>query len=241
MANEAKRPTRRIRTHKDGTKSADFEARILSAATQLFGEKGYAGTTMTAIAKAVGIDQSSLYYWFPSKDALLDRILVETNAAGRFGAVEGDLADAPAYLYALAYCDTLNLCLMPVDYFDLESAASKGGARFKGFFESYEQLAHHVHAAIVRGVEAGQLVSVDPWMSALSFLVVNEGVQHRYHQMKNGFDPLRELLEGSLETHMPETYAHLAARDGLSMLVEELGSIDQARKIAEDNGWLSGR
>ena len=239
VAGETMKPKRRSRVHKDGSKSADFESEIVEVATRLFGEKGYAGTTMTAIAKAVGIDQSSLYYWFPSKDALLDRILCESNAAGSFDVAEGEDADAAAYLYALAYCDTLNLCRMPIDYFELELAASKGGTRFKSFFASYEQLAQRVHEVIARGVASGQLVSDDPWMSALSFLVVNEGVQHRYHQMKKGFDPFHDLFEGSFETRSAEAYAHLAARDGLSMLVMELSSIDQARDRAQARGWLA--
>lgn len=238
MANGTKKPTRRSRVHRDGTKSADFEGKIVAAATRLFGEKGYGGTTMTAIAKAVGIDQSSLYYWFPSKDALIDRILSDSNAAGFFEVDEEKSADTSAYLYALAFRDTLNLCRMPIDYFELEMAASKGGARFASFFASYEQLAHRVHDVIARGAAAGQLVSDDPWMSALSFLVVNEGVQHRYHQMKKGFDPFHDLLEDCLETRSAEAYAHLAARDGLSMLVEDLASIDGARDRAAAQGWL---
>jgi TetR/AcrR family transcriptional regulator, cholesterol catabolism regulator len=44
---------------------------ILDAATRLFGEKGYAGTTMRDIAGAVGILPGSLYAHIESKEALL--------------------------------------------------------------------------------------------------------------------------------------------------------------------------
>lgn len=240
MANERKKAVRRARVHRDGTKSADFEAKIIAEAARLFDEKGYAGTTMTAIAHAVGIDQSSLYYWFPSKTSLLDRILRESNAADSFDADGTEPRDdAAAYLYALAYRDTLNLCRMPVDYFELEFAASKAGKQVGGFFESYERLARRVHDVIVEGVAAKQLISDDPWKSALSFLVVNEGVQHRYHQMNKGFDVFHDLSQGNFQAGSAEEYAHLAARDGLAMLVEDLGSIDRARDRARESGWIS--
>jgi Transcriptional regulator len=48
---------------------------IFSAATRLFGERGYTGTTMRDIAKAVGILPGSLYAHIQSKDAVLLEII----------------------------------------------------------------------------------------------------------------------------------------------------------------------
>jgi AcrR family transcriptional regulator len=48
---------------------------IFSAATRLFGERGYTGTTMRDIAKAVGILPGSLYAHIESKDAVLLEII----------------------------------------------------------------------------------------------------------------------------------------------------------------------
>jgi AcrR family transcriptional regulator len=50
------------------------EERILEAATALFYEKGYHGTTMREVAAAVGIKAGSLYNHFPGKEDLLFRI-----------------------------------------------------------------------------------------------------------------------------------------------------------------------
>ena len=44
---------------------------VLEAAARLFAERGFAGTSMRDIAKAVGMLPGSLYYHFPSKSALL--------------------------------------------------------------------------------------------------------------------------------------------------------------------------
>ena len=54
--------------------SAAREA-IFAAATRLFGERGYSGTTMRDIAKAVGILPGSLYAHIESKEAVLVEII----------------------------------------------------------------------------------------------------------------------------------------------------------------------
>jgi TetR/AcrR family transcriptional regulator, cholesterol catabolism regulator len=48
---------------------------IFAAATQLFGERGYTGTTMRDIARAVGILPGSLYAHIQSKEAVLLEII----------------------------------------------------------------------------------------------------------------------------------------------------------------------
>jgi TetR/AcrR family transcriptional regulator len=232
----AAKTTRRSRTHRDGTRSDDFRSDIVRAAAKLFGEEGYAGTTMSAIARAVGIDQSSLYYWFSSKDDILNAVIDLSNDTADFAGPERADFSSAAFLYALSYRDTLNLCQMPVDYSELEMAANKDRKKFAHFFESYEHLAEVAHDAIRDGAEKGELISDDPWMSALSLLVMGEGIQHRYHRMLQGDDPFRTRLG---LTRQPADYAHLAARNSLAMLLHDLADIDVARADAERAGWLS--
>lgn len=61
----------------------DVRAQILGAATRLFAAQGYGGTSLSAIADAVGIRKASLLYHFSSKDALhqavLDNLLSHWN------------------------------------------------------------------------------------------------------------------------------------------------------------------
>lgn len=45
---------------------------ILDTAMRLFYEKGYEKTSMTDIAKAIGVAQGLCYRYFPSKEALFD-------------------------------------------------------------------------------------------------------------------------------------------------------------------------
>jgi len=53
----------------------DMRARILVAATRLFAARGFDGTSVQAVASAVGIRKASLLYHFPSKDALRRAVL----------------------------------------------------------------------------------------------------------------------------------------------------------------------
>jgi TetR/AcrR family transcriptional regulator, cholesterol catabolism regulator len=83
----------------DGHETAKSAGRpreyILEAATRLFSQKGYTGTTMRDIAKAVGVLPGSLYAHIEGKEGLLLEI-VETGI-DRFLAVEENLSgDTPA-------------------------------------------------------------------------------------------------------------------------------------------------
>jgi AcrR family transcriptional regulator len=62
------------KTRKNGHSGHPREI-ILDAATQLFSEKGYAGTTMRDIAKAVGVLPGSLYAHIEAKEVLLLEIV----------------------------------------------------------------------------------------------------------------------------------------------------------------------
>jgi AcrR family transcriptional regulator len=49
---------------------------ILDAALHVFAEKGYFGSTLRDIATAVGVRESALYNYFPSKEALFEALIL---------------------------------------------------------------------------------------------------------------------------------------------------------------------
>lgn len=57
--------------------------RILQTALALFAEKGYAGTSMSDIAGALGLSKAALYRHYESKQAILDRIVARMEARDR--------------------------------------------------------------------------------------------------------------------------------------------------------------
>src|SRR5512145_3028219 len=48
---------------------------LLDAALELFAEKGYFGTSLRDIARAVGVRESALYNYFPSKESLFEAVV----------------------------------------------------------------------------------------------------------------------------------------------------------------------
>lgn len=54
-----------------------FKKKICEITNKLFVEKGYDKTTTRDIARAVGINNSGLYYYFENKETILYRILIE--------------------------------------------------------------------------------------------------------------------------------------------------------------------
>jgi AcrR family transcriptional regulator len=56
---------------------ADRRAEIIAKATDAFVAAGYAGTSMSDLARAVGVQKASLYHHFPSKEALFVACVTE--------------------------------------------------------------------------------------------------------------------------------------------------------------------
>jgi AcrR family transcriptional regulator len=96
----------------------EVRSRILSAAEQVFAERGYAGATTREIAERAGIGKRMLFYYYPNKEtvyrAVLERIIAglvaiyqdTRNEPGPIG-----LADA---IEAITYFTAQNLPAMKV-------------------------------------------------------------------------------------------------------------------------------
>lgn len=61
----------------ENAQSLDRRAKILATATDLFLAHGFAGTSMAALARAVGIQKASLYHHFTSKEDLFIACVTE--------------------------------------------------------------------------------------------------------------------------------------------------------------------
>lgn len=95
-----------------GREGVDPREEILDAAAGLFTTVGYAGTTTRAVAAAAGLQQPSLFHYFPSKEDLLAELLDRTvePAIGFLGWLDRQEVAPDVRLYALAWRDTENLC-----------------------------------------------------------------------------------------------------------------------------------
>lgn len=92
--------------------STDTRQRILGVALELFGERGYAGSSIADITHRLGISKAALYHHFAAKDDILQALLTEPvarfrrlagTAAGRpAGELLGAILDTTAELYAVS-------------------------------------------------------------------------------------------------------------------------------------------
>jgi len=91
------------------TKTPD---KILEASRRLFNEKGYAATSLSEIAAAVGISQGNLTYHFPAKSDLAVRIAQDAReslrarrAIERKGAIADDYVDHLLFAMGLTWAN----------------------------------------------------------------------------------------------------------------------------------------
>ncbi len=88
----AKKPTPARKSAVPGPAEGGLrEEQLVTIAANLFAQKGYEGTSLRDIAEQAGITKAALYYWFPEKEALFQRVV-----AGRMAALVERVAEAVA-------------------------------------------------------------------------------------------------------------------------------------------------
>jgi AcrR family transcriptional regulator len=65
----------------DPDKHAARRGQILNAAIQCFAERGFHQTSTAQICAAAGMSPGNLFHYFPSKDAIIEAIVLEDSAA----------------------------------------------------------------------------------------------------------------------------------------------------------------
>src|ERR1700741_5677487 len=79
-----KSPVRRDTAAGDtASKSARTRRRILNAAAHVLSVKGYAGTRLSDVADYAELQAPAIYYYFPSRDDLIEEVMYAGSAAMR--------------------------------------------------------------------------------------------------------------------------------------------------------------
>lgn len=71
-------------------------ADIVARAVELFAEQGFGGLGIRGLAKAVGMAKSSIYYYFPTKEALIEAV-IEAVVAQDVASLEGAAGSAGSF------------------------------------------------------------------------------------------------------------------------------------------------
>jgi len=75
--------------------SPEARARVLRGALDCVTRQGFAGTTVTDVARAAGVSRASVYRWFPGGRDEIFAATVAAEVARFYGAMAAAVADAP--------------------------------------------------------------------------------------------------------------------------------------------------
>lgn len=204
-------------------------ARIVNAATKLFSEKGYAQTTMSDIARACGLQQSSLYYWFRNKEGLLQETLLVNRAPLDFIAEVGAGSGSPAVkLYRLLRFDTMQLALSPIDFNEIQRIAHDQRSEFAQFWTDYERLRQWVADLIAAAIGEGKFVECDRDETAGLLLNFDEGAQKRTRLHTDEGDRVEEAIRVAEQVAVISVRGLLRRPSDISRVTAQAAQFDDA-------------
>lgn len=192
---------------KTRAKSQETRNKIIAVAIGLFRAKGYARTSMSEIARQAGVDPSSFYYYFASKEAH------SSNRA--------------AQLYALIAFDVVHKCELPFDFWELETIANENPSGFEAFFDRYRKLYRTLITIIERGIEEGVFHERPADEQTVVILSTNEGLQHHYHA-KHRKELILEASGYSVRDYTPEDIASMTGESILPSLMKSPSELEDA-------------
>ena len=172
-------PRRVGRPRATGATASDDPAEdILRAAAGLFATRGFVGTSTAQIAAAVGLRQSAIFHWFPSKDAILEALFSRGWDRSLTYFAEVDALHLPAAVklcmclsYDAAFVagaePYLKLMIVPPELHQ---------PRFGKLLDKRRRLIGCLERFIARAIEEGDFRPVDPSRAANMVLAVDEVV-----------------------------------------------------------------
>ena len=195
---------------KTRAKSQETRNKIIAVAIGLFRAKGYARTSMSEIARQAGVDPSSFYYYFASKEALIESILNPNERIPTAEDLETHSSNRAAQLYALIAFDVVHKCELPFDFWD-----------------RYRKLYRTLSTIIERGIEEGVFHERPADEQTVVILSTNEGLQHHYHA-KHRKELILEASGYSVRDYTPEDIASMTGESILPSLMKSPSELEDA-------------
>ncbi|MDE1948030.1 MAG: TetR family transcriptional regulator [Burkholderiales bacterium] len=177
------------------------EAQLLAIARRLFAQKGFDATALRDIAEAAQITKAALYYYFPNKDALYERVVIESMDA-LLADVQAAVARAPtptekvrAFLHASADSmeERRDQWVAGSNAFWQAGATGRRGLALRQR-DDYEKL---LRACIESGIACGELRPVNPALAG-RLLLSGLNQMSRWHR-PGGLLRAREVIDQYLD------------------------------------------
>ena len=180
---------------------------ILDTAEYLFADKGYRGTTISDIAKKIGVAQGMLYYYFKSKEEILESLINRQSTS-----FMPEIKDI-AYSKSIASPRKIELVISTL----LQGVQYKGGL-FLDLLQDEQQL--HIKYRISRHCN----LSLTPWL----LKIITEGTEKQYFHVPHPQTALDyiliiiDLLIATLTEKLPAELLSLRLRMAESLIEKTL-------------------
>ena len=172
--------------------------RVLDAAVESFGTRGYDATSLDALAAEIGIRKQTILYWYPSKEALLEAV-IDQSAAELSAALNDALSKAgPGWnrIEAVVRAVFRMALRRPALLGLLREVARLGPPWSVRLTEALDPLVQRAREFLEAEMEAGTMRTTDPRLVLLSAYSTVIGVATEVEvQRALGVDPsLRSMV-----------------------------------------------
>ena len=147
---------------------------------------------MAQIAAGAGLQQSSLYYYFRSKEEILAAIVAKANVVPLelVRRVRDQPLPPAVALWRFVAGDVIALCALPFDINEVHRIAARERERFATYWRERRTLQSGLTAIVRAGIGDRSLREVDPRFVAITLMSNDEAVQNWYrHDTRPIRDP----------------------------------------------------
>ena len=217
-----------------------MESVILSHASALFAEKGYAGTTPQEIADSVGMSRQSLYYYMSSKEDILAKLVahITTNLVEQMRVIEMDEdATATDKLSRVVTVIVTDRAKKPREFRLLDrSSSSLPDELTEEYLHGRREALAIVRSVIGQGISEGDFKPVDERVAALSVLGMCNWVAWWFEPADNHpISPIAEQISDSAVSMLRRTDGLEAGPETPLDLVSRLeNDVAQLRRSLSD-------
>jgi AcrR family transcriptional regulator len=217
-------PKRRVgRPRSNGSDpTVDPEEDILQAAGRLFSERGFLGTSTSQIAASAGLRQSAIFHWFPTKEAILERLFSRGwDRSLEYFALVGASQQSGAVKTCVCLTYDARLVAGAEPYIQVMIVPPElRQPRFKRLLQKRQRLISYLEDFIRQGIKEGDFREVDPADAARVVLAVDEMV----------LDAARIRARRS-----PQSHAAMVVDFALHALVAQRSSISRILRLMEEH------
>jgi AcrR family transcriptional regulator len=227
-----------------GARWALVENQILTEATRLFAERGFAGVSLKDIADATGVTRPALYHYFGNKEAVLAKLVSDltlTPAAelAKLGNLPG--TTAVERLHAMTYDTVLRHARQPERFRVLvRSDAELPAELAQAYRDGRRRILAEFVGVIEQGIANDELRPVNARSAALGIIGMCTWVAWWYRA--DGDDDEREIAESladmavaSLSTADARVTAARGPKRALELLKQDVAFLEAALALEPRN------